>query len=59
MLDDPRGQDRKDEIERLVLCSGKVYYDIDGHERRETPTSVAIARVELLYPFAKRPASAS
>ena len=22
-------------VERLVLCSGKVYYDIDGHERRE------------------------
>jgi len=36
-----------------VLCSGKVYYDIDGHERRESVSSAAIARVELLYPFAR------
>jgi len=53
VLDDPRAQDRKQEIRRLVLCSGKVYYDMDGHERREQAKSVAIARVELLYPFAR------
>ena len=53
VLDDPRAGDRKDRIERLVLCSGKVYYDMDGRERREEAVSVAIARVELLYPFAK------
>jgi 2-oxoglutarate decarboxylase len=54
VLDDPRAQDRKDRIERLVLCSGKIYYDMDGHERRQDAGSVAIARVELLYPFAKQ-----
>jgi 2-oxoglutarate dehydrogenase E1 component len=53
VLDDPRAQDRKEQVERLVLCSGKVYYDIDGHEKREQAHSVAIARVELLYPFAR------
>ena len=53
VLDDPRRQDRKDEIKRLVLCSGKLYYDLDGHEKREQAESVAIARVELLYPFAR------
>jgi multifunctional 2-oxoglutarate metabolism enzyme len=26
---------------------------MDGHERRESASSVAIARVELLYPFAR------
>src|SRR4051794_20682725 len=52
-LDDPRAQDRKERVERLVLCSGKIYYDIDGHERRDQAESVAIARVELLYPFAR------
>ena len=41
------------EIDRLVLCSGKLFYDIDGHDRRETATTVAVARVELLYPFAR------
>jgi 2-oxoglutarate dehydrogenase E1 component len=36
---------------RLVLCSGKVYYDIAGHELRHGAASVALARVEQLYPF--------
>ncbi len=40
-------------MERLVLCTGKIYYDIDAHERRETAETVAVARVELLYPFAR------
>jgi 2-oxoglutarate dehydrogenase E1 component len=53
VLDDPRAEGRKDEVERLVLCSGKIYYDIDGHEKRQQADSVAIARVELLYPFAR------
>jgi multifunctional 2-oxoglutarate metabolism enzyme len=53
VLDDARVQDRKQQVERLVLCNGKLFYDLDGHERRETAESVAIARVELLYPFAR------
>jgi 2-oxoglutarate dehydrogenase E1 component len=54
VLDDPRaGDDGRDAIDRLVLCSGKVFYDIDQHERRQTATNVAVARVELLYPFAR------
>jgi 2-oxoglutarate dehydrogenase E1 component len=53
VVDDPRAVERKEQVERLVLCSGKVYYDMDGHERRESASSVAIARVELLYPFAR------
>ena len=53
VLDDPGAEGRKEEIRRLVLCSGKVYYDMQGHERRESSSSVALARVELLYPFAK------
>ena len=53
VLDDPNAAERADEIRRLVLCSGKVYYDLENHERREAADSVAIARVELVYPFAK------
>ena len=36
---------------RLVVCSGKVYYDIAGHELRAAAKHVAVARVEQLYPF--------
>ncbi|MEK6276449.1 MAG: multifunctional oxoglutarate decarboxylase/oxoglutarate dehydrogenase thiamine pyrophosphate-binding subunit/dihydrolipoyllysine-residue succinyltransferase subunit [Actinomycetota bacterium] len=53
VLDDPRATERHDAVERLVLCSGKIYYDMDAIERREGATSVAVARVELLYPFAR------
>jgi multifunctional 2-oxoglutarate metabolism enzyme len=53
VLGDPRAEGRETEITKLVLCSGKVYYDMDGHEKREEATNVAIARVELLYPFAR------
>jgi 2-oxoglutarate decarboxylase len=54
VLDDPRAAERKDKVKRLVLCSGKVYYDVDGHDRREGAEHVAIARVELLYPWPKQ-----
>ena len=53
ILDDPKAQDRKEKVERLVLCTGKVYYDMDSNERRDGAENVAIARVEVLYPFAK------
>ena len=53
ILDDPRAAERREKVERLVLCTGKVYYDIDASERRGEAENVAIARVEMLYPFAK------
>jgi 2-oxoglutarate dehydrogenase E1 component len=53
VLDDQRAANRRDKVERLVLCSGKVYYDIEGHEKREGAETVAVARLELLYPFAR------
>jgi 2-oxoglutarate dehydrogenase complex dehydrogenase (E1) component-like enzyme len=48
VLDDPAAD--KDAVRRLVLCSGKVYYDLVGHEAHEG-TQVAVARIEQLYPF--------
>jgi 2-oxoglutarate dehydrogenase E1 component len=49
VLDDPAPN--RAAVERLVLCSGKVYYDIVGHERRAAASAVAVARIEQLYPF--------
>ena len=49
VLDDP-GVDHA-AVERLVLCSGKLYFDIVGHELRESVPGVAVARIEQLYPF--------
>jgi 2-oxoglutarate dehydrogenase E1 component len=53
IIDDPAAADRREKVERLVLCTGKIFWDIDGSERRAAAENVAIARVELLYPFAK------
>ncbi|MFL6017309.1 MAG: multifunctional oxoglutarate decarboxylase/oxoglutarate dehydrogenase thiamine pyrophosphate-binding subunit/dihydrolipoyllysine-residue succinyltransferase subunit, partial [Gaiellaceae bacterium] len=39
------------EVTRLVLCSGKVYYDVVGHEARAGARHIAVGRLEQLYPF--------
>jgi 2-oxoglutarate dehydrogenase E1 component len=49
VIDDPDAD--REQVTRLVCCSGKVYYDIVGHERRPSAPHVAVARLEQLYPF--------
>jgi 2-oxoglutarate dehydrogenase E1 component len=41
----------KASVQRLVLCAGKIYYDLVGHRAHEEPAGVAVARIEQLYPF--------
>jgi 2-oxoglutarate dehydrogenase E1 component len=50
VLDDPAATPRAP-VRRLILCSGKVYYDLTLAPARAQAPHVAIARVELLYPF--------
>ncbi|MBN1441957.1 MAG: 2-oxoglutarate dehydrogenase E1 component, partial [Planctomycetes bacterium] len=38
-------------VARVVLCSGKVYYDLLQARRKENRDDIAILRVEQLYPF--------
>ncbi|MCF7538950.1 2-oxoglutarate dehydrogenase E1 component [Pseudomonas petrae] len=38
-------------VTRLVLCSGKVYYDLLEKRRAEGREDIAIVRLEQLYPF--------
>jgi 2-oxoglutarate dehydrogenase E1 component len=47
------------EIKRLVLCSGKVYYDLIDRRRKEEMKDVAIVRIEQLYPFPEKELSAA
>ncbi|WP_456302841.1 multifunctional oxoglutarate decarboxylase/oxoglutarate dehydrogenase thiamine pyrophosphate-binding subunit/dihydrolipoyllysine-residue succinyltransferase subunit [Streptomyces mirabilis] len=38
-------------IRRVLVCSGKVFYDLDAHRRSAGLTDTAIVRLERLYPF--------
>ncbi|MFN7288212.1 MAG: 2-oxoglutarate dehydrogenase E1 component, partial [Burkholderiales bacterium] len=38
-------------VKRVVLCTGKVYFDLLGARRERGLTDVALVRVEQLYPF--------
>ena len=42
-----------EKIERVILCSGKVYFDLLNYRAAEKITNAAIVRVEQLYPFAE------
>jgi 2-oxoglutarate dehydrogenase E1 component len=41
-------------VKRVVLCSGKVYYDLVEEREKRAINDVAVIRVEQLYPFPKR-----
>ncbi len=50
VIEDPSGPEPAD-VQRVVLCAGKVFYDLEeGRQERDLET-VALIRVEQLYPF--------
>ncbi|MBW3567050.1 MAG: 2-oxoglutarate dehydrogenase E1 component, partial [Proteobacteria bacterium] len=51
VLADEAVADRRDRVTRLVLCTGKVYYDLLEARRADERDDVAVVRVEQLYPF--------
>jgi 2-oxoglutarate dehydrogenase E1 component len=50
VIDDPKIKD-KSNIERLILCTGKVYYDLVQHELFANLKKTALVRIELLSPL--------
>jgi 2-oxoglutarate dehydrogenase complex dehydrogenase (E1) component-like enzyme len=52
VLDDPEVADRG-LVERVLLCSGKVYYDLRAEREKRGDFKTAIVRLEQLYPFPK------
>ncbi|HEX7389806.1 MAG TPA: 2-oxoglutarate dehydrogenase E1 component, partial [Acidiphilium sp.] len=49
---DPIGPNEK--VRRVVICSGKVYYDLLAERRERKMTDVAIVRLEQFFPFPKK-----
>ncbi|MGD2113045.1 MAG: 2-oxoglutarate dehydrogenase E1 component, partial [Gammaproteobacteria bacterium] len=50
VIGDPDASDKK-QITRLVMCSGRVYYDLVERRRAEQLDHVGLLRIEQLYPF--------
>ncbi len=50
-IDDVHGLS-PDAVRRVVLCSGKVYYDLLAEHEKRSIKDIAILRVEQFYPFA-------
>jgi 2-oxoglutarate dehydrogenase E1 component len=50
VIDDARVADAQ-QVKRIVLCSGKVFYDLDAARADAPDSRVAVVRVEQFYPF--------
>jgi 2-oxoglutarate dehydrogenase E1 component len=40
-----------DQIRRILLCTGKIYYELEAHREETKREDVAIVRIEQLYPM--------
>ncbi|HTJ77781.1 MAG TPA: 2-oxoglutarate dehydrogenase E1 component [Rariglobus sp.] len=48
IIDDPQ---TPKSVKRVILCSGKVYYDLDAYRTANKVTDTTIVRIEQLYPL--------
>ena len=56
VLFDGTGIGPDEKIKRVVLCSGKVYYDLlEARDERKLNNDIVIIRMEQLYPFPAQP----
>lgn len=53
VIDEIDNLDKK-AVNRLLICSGKVYYDLLDARRNNDIDDIAIVRIEQLYPFPKQ-----
>ena len=42
------------DVKRVILCSGKIYYDLEEAREKEKVKDVAIVRIEQLHPLPKK-----
>ena len=54
ILDEANSAIKDKDVERVVLCSGKVYYDLEAKRTEDELKNVKIVRVEQLYPFPQK-----
>ena len=49
LIDDPKVNKKK--VKRVLVCSGKIYYDLLAYQEKHSRTDIAIVRLEQLYPL--------
>ncbi|WP_232665155.1 multifunctional oxoglutarate decarboxylase/oxoglutarate dehydrogenase thiamine pyrophosphate-binding subunit/dihydrolipoyllysine-residue succinyltransferase subunit [Pseudonocardia sp. TRM90224] len=57
VIDDPKFRENPSpagEVEKILLCSGKVYYELAAARDKQEITDTALVRIEQLYPLAER-----
>ena len=54
VLDDSTARSQADQIDRIVLCSGKVYYDLLAEAEKNQAGGPALVRLEQLYSFPEK-----
>ncbi len=56
LLKEQQPQGKEKTIKHLILCNGRIYFDLAGNELRSESKHTAIVRVEQLYPFPQQAA---
>jgi 2-oxoglutarate dehydrogenase E1 component len=51
VINDDAARERAGEIRRVIVCTGKVYVDLMGSDKRAAARDLAIVRLEQLYPI--------
>ena len=51
VLSDPVAQEFKNKIDRIILCSGKIYFELQDRINEQDIKNIHIVRIEQLYPF--------
>ncbi len=54
VIDDDAAHAHAADVRRVVMCTGKMFVDLAGSDRRASSPHVALCRLEQLYPVPKR-----